>query len=83
MDQNAQALAHGYLSTPVGDLFPFGGNRVVGDGSSGSIHPIRAGELRIHSADPSVCGHVAHHQVSPSLCTKSLEQEDHRLNKLT
>ena len=36
MDQNAQALAHGYSGTPVGDLFRFGGNHVAGDGSCGS-----------------------------------------------
>ena len=35
--------------TPVGDLFPLG-NALLGDGNRSSIRPIRAGELRSHSA---------------------------------
>ena len=35
--------------TPVGDLFPLG-NALLGDGNRGSLRPIRAGELRSHSA---------------------------------
>ena len=37
------------LRMPVGDLFP-PGNAVFGDGNRSSIRPIRAGELRSHSA---------------------------------
>ena len=40
---------HGIPGTPVGDLFP-PGNAVFGDGNRSSIRPIRAGELRSHSA---------------------------------
>ena len=42
-------LAHGYPGTPVGDLFPLG-QAVLGSGSQSSLRPIRAGELRSHSA---------------------------------
>ena len=42
-------LAHGYPGTPVGDLFPLG-QAVLGSGSQSSLRPIRAGELRAHSA---------------------------------
>ena len=41
-------LAHGHPGTPVSDLFFFG-NAVLGNGNS--LRPIRAGELRNHSAD--------------------------------
>ena len=40
---------HGIPGTPVGDLFP-PGNAVFGDGNRSSLRPIRAGELRSHSA---------------------------------
>ena len=40
---------HGIPGTPVGDLFPLG-NALLGDGNRGSLRPIRAGELRSHSA---------------------------------
>ena len=40
---------HGIPGTPVGDLFPLG-NAILGDGNRSSIRPIRAGELRSHSA---------------------------------
>ena len=42
--------AHGYPGTPVGDLFPPGANVLLGDGNQSSLRPIRAGELRAHSA---------------------------------
>ena len=42
-------LAHGHPGTPVGDLFPLG-NVLLGDGNRSSLRPIRAGELRSHSA---------------------------------
>ena len=42
-------LAHGYPGTPVGDLFPLG-QAVLGSGAESSLRPIRAGELRSHSA---------------------------------
>ena len=42
-------LAHGLPGTPVGDLFPLG-NALLGDGNRSSLRPIRAGELRSHSA---------------------------------
>ena len=42
-------LAHGYPGTPVGDLFPLG-QSVLGSGAESSLRPIRAGELRSHSA---------------------------------
>ena len=54
--------AHGYPGTPVGDLFPLG-QAVLGSGSQSSLRPIRAGELRAHSAgyEPNApyapCGH--------------------------
>ena len=35
--------------TPVSDLFPLG-NALLGDGNRSSLRPIRAGELRSHSA---------------------------------
>ena len=41
---------HGHPGTPVGDLFPLG-NALLGDGSRSSLRPIRAGELRSHSAE--------------------------------
>ena len=44
---------HGIPGTPVGDLFP-PGNAVFGDGNRSSIRPIRAGELRSHSAKSSL-----------------------------
>ena len=40
---------HGIPGTPVGDLFPLG-NALLGDGNRSSLRPIRAGELRSHSA---------------------------------
>ena len=40
---------HGHPGTPVGDLFPLG-NALLGDGNRSSFRPIRAGELRSHSA---------------------------------
>ena len=40
---------HGIPGTPVGDLFPLG-NALLGDCNRSSIRPIRAGELRSHSA---------------------------------
>ena len=40
---------HGIPGTPVGDLFPLG-NALMGDGNTSSFRPIRAGELRSHSA---------------------------------
>ena len=43
-------LAHGYPGTPVGDLFPPGANVLLGSGAQSSLRPIRAGELRAHSA---------------------------------
>ena len=43
-------LAHGYPGTPVGDLFPPGANALLGSGAQSSLRPIRAGELRAHSA---------------------------------
>ena len=42
-------VAHGYPGTPVGDLFLLG-QAVLGSGSQSSLRPIRAGELRAHSA---------------------------------
>ena len=42
-------LAHGYPGTPVGDLFPLG-QAVLGSRAESSLRPIRAGELRSHSA---------------------------------
>ena len=44
-------LAHGYPGTPVGDLFPPGANVLLGSGAESSLRPIRAGELRSHSAE--------------------------------
>ena len=40
---------HGIPGTPVGDLFPLG-NALLGNGNQSSLRPIRAGELRSHSA---------------------------------
>ena len=40
----------GIQGTPVGDLFPLGANAVLGSGAESSLRPIRAGELRSHSA---------------------------------
>ena len=45
----AQPLTHGHPAIPVGDLFPLV-NSVFGDGSRGSLRPIRAREFRSHSA---------------------------------
>ena len=46
-------LAHGYPGTPVGNLFPLG-QAVLGSGAESSLRPIRAGELRSHSAEINV-----------------------------
>ena len=49
LDGQGNQLAHGHPGTTVGDLFPWG-NALSGDGSRSSLRPIRAGELRSHSA---------------------------------
>ena len=41
--------AHGHPGKPVSDLFLLG-NAVLGNGNGSSLRPIRAGELRSHSA---------------------------------
>ena len=58
MDHQAQTLVHGHPGTPFGDSFPLG-NRVLGDGSSSSIRPIRAGNS----------GVIPHMQLGPSAHT--------------
>ena len=68
-------LAHGHPGTPVNDLFPLG-SALLGDGNRSSLRPIRAGELRSHSAvlNKSWNNNSGLHQ-GPQTCT-NLQLED-------
>ena len=66
--------SHGIPGTPVGDLFPLG-NALLGDGNRSSIRPIRAGELRSHSAGQFLHLRQGDHEQMASSVTFELEEQ--------